>query len=309
GIPKAILSDPATVERVVLGQTIAERFPDGPRVEKRERILLSVELIGDKLAVDARVLDAEVDLAQVNVFTAEPGFEASNSLFCIVKRLRRRSGNPRFHQIGGRETLCCRVDSDVNGRRHDTQSCPAVRWVTELAPLITHGLNVYIASGTRGTGSLSGCRLEGLERAIDLCRSSYPNRQGEHSCGASFPQAASPSAPKGALSSPWKTPPIHSRSLTEGAAAGRDRRIPIGQLGCPPKLRRPMVQVGMSTIRAIRWRSFGRGLRPLPQDDVELNTQHSPNQPRPAPCISSSVSPSISSNTMRLGNLEHDIFP
>src|SRR5690606_20575807 len=77
GIPKAILSDPATVERVVLGQTIAERFPDGPRVEKRERILLSVELIGDKLAVDARVLDAEVDLAQVNVFTAEPGFEAS----------------------------------------------------------------------------------------------------------------------------------------------------------------------------------------------------------------------------------------
>src|SRR5690606_18574343 len=112
GIPKAILSDPATVERVVLGQTIAERFPDGPRVEKRERILLSVELIGDKLAVDARVLDAEVDLAQVNVFTAEPGFEASNSLFCIVKRLRRRSGNPRFHQIGGRETLCCRVDSD-----------------------------------------------------------------------------------------------------------------------------------------------------------------------------------------------------
>src|SRR5690606_15718082 len=224
GIPKAILSDPATVERVVLGQTIAERFPDGPRVEKRERILLSVELIGDKLAVDARVLDAEVDLAQVNVFTAEPGFEASNSLFCIVKRLRRRSGNPRFHQIGGRETLCCRVDSDVNGRRHDTQSCPAVRWVTELAPLITHGLNVYIASGTRGTGSLSGCRLEGLERAIDLCRSSYPNRQGEHSCGASFPQAASPSAPKGALSSPWKTPPIHSRSLTEQAAAGGESK-------------------------------------------------------------------------------------
>src|SRR5690606_28160372 len=220
GIPKAILSDPATVERVVLGQTIAERFPDGPRVEKRERILLSVELIGDKLAVDARVLDAEVDLAQVNVFTAEPGFEASNSLFCIVKRLRRRSGNPRFHQIGGRETLCCRVDSDVNGRRHDTQSCPAVRWVTELAPIITHGLNVYIASGTRGTGSLSGCRLEGLERAIDLCRSSYPNRQGAHSCGASFPQPASPSPPKGALSSPWKTPPIHSRSLTEQAAEG-----------------------------------------------------------------------------------------